>query len=474
MRSFDGQHFDVVVIGAGMSGLAAGIRLALAGKSVLIAERHNVAGGLNSFYSFDGRRYDVGLHALTNYVRPGTKGTPLVKLLRQLRIPREAFDLAEQKYSRIAIPGAELRFTNDFEVLEGSVATAFPRQAEGFRKLADAIRAMDETALDAPEGSAREFVAGFIDDPVLADMIFLPVMYYGNARAHDMDLPQFAIMFKALFFEGFARPYEGVRTIIRALLEKYRSLGGQRQMKNGVRCIHAAGGKVARLEMDNGDTLTAERVLSSIGLNETLRLCDDQPPDAGADNTGPLSFVETITVTNRQPRDFGWEETIVFFNNAERFTYARPGELVDPRSGVICFPNNYQYPDGRELAEGFYRVTAMANHDRWCGLPEEDYRAAKEYWFRQLREASLRFLAPVDLAELEALTVATDMFTPRTIRKYTGHIGGAVYGAPSKTRQGRTHLENLFICGTDQGFLGITGAMLSGISMANLHCLSVR
>jgi hypothetical protein len=38
-------------------------------------------------------------------------------------------------------------------------------------------------------------------------------------------------------------------------------------------------------------------------------------------------------------------------------------------------------------------------------------------------------------------------------------------------RDGRTHLSNLFLCGTDQGFLGITGAMLSGITMANVHVL---
>jgi phytoene dehydrogenase-like protein len=63
------------------------------------------------------------------------------------------------------------------------------------------------------------------------------------------------------------------------------------------------------------------------------------------------------------------------------------------------------------------------------------------------------------------------MFTPRTITKFTGHIGGAIYGAPVKHRQGRTALENVYLCGTDQGFLGIIGAMLSGISMANYHIL---
>ena len=72
---------------------------------------------------------------------------------------------------------------------------------------------------------------------------------------------------------------------------------------------------------------------------------------------------------------------------------------------------------------------------------------------------------------LSRAQVVTDMFTPRTIKKFTGHLNGAIYGAPHKIRNGRTHLSNLYLCGTDQGFLGIVGAMLSGISMANYHIL---
>ena len=50
-------------------------------------------------------------------------------------------------------------------------------------------------------------------------------------------------------------------------------------------------------------------------------------------------------------------------------------------------------------------------------------------------------------------------------------LSGAIYGSPLKHRQGRTALANVYLCGTDQGFLGIVGAMLSGISMANYHIL---
>jgi phytoene dehydrogenase-like protein len=80
-------------------------------------------------------------------------------------------------------------------------------------------------------------------------------------------------------------------------------------------------------------------------------------------------------------------------------------------------------------------------------------------------------LPPVADDILASETVAIDFFTPRTIARYTGHFHGAIYGAPEKIRDGHTHLENLYLCGTDQGLLGIIGAMLSGISMANLHIL---
>ena len=65
-----------------------------------------------------------------------------------------------------------------------------------------------------------------------------------------------------------------------------------------------------------------------------------------------------------------------------------------------------------------------------------------------------------------------DTFTPLTIHRYTGKIEGAIYGSPYKIKDGATKYENLFIAGTDQGFLGIVGSMLSGVSIANQHILS--
>jgi phytoene dehydrogenase-like protein len=473
-------HYDVIIIGAGMSGLAAGIRLAHFGRKVCILERHNAPGGLNSFYSLAGRKYDVGLHAMTNYVPPGVKGTPLGKLLRQLRIEREEFALCPQKQSKVSFGprgGTTLRFTNDFAVLDAEVAAKFPAQAEGWRRLVGLVKTYDDVSLDAKPQSAREVVGRHLTDPLLTDMLFCPVMYYGSAQERDMEFGQFVIMFKALYLEGFARPLDGVRVIIRVLLDKFRSAGGERRMKCGVTRIIEEQGRAARLVLDDGTELTANHVISSIGAAETIALCGSGfPPDTpgmnpGQQNIGQLSFIETITVFDRPPAAWGWgDDTIIFFNDSDRFEYAQARQQVDVRSGVICLPNNFAYGDG-QLPEGLFRVTCLANYDLWAHLPEDEYQADKRRWFEAATRSAHRFLPPVDDSVLAVAQVATDMFTPRTIRKFTGHINGAIYGAPRKIRNGRTHLSNLYLCGTDQGFLGIVGAMLSGISMANYHVL---
>ncbi|MCB1122333.1 MAG: phytoene dehydrogenase, partial [Verrucomicrobiae bacterium] len=155
----------------------------------------------------------------------------------------------------------------------------------------------------------------------------------------------------------------------------------------------------------------------------------------------------------------------------ERFAFRCPNDLVDPRSGVICVPNNYAYSDDRQLEEGVVRFTAQASYDGWSQLDRETYAERKAYWFDELGKTASKFLPVQSFEEIKKRSIATDMFTPATVEKFTGRLRGAVYGSPQKTKTGKTHLNNLFICGTDQGFLGIVGAMLSGITMANLYGL---
>jgi len=452
-----------------MSGLAAGIRLAHFDQRVCILERHYTIGGLNSFYRLGGRDYDVGLHAMTNFAKKGTKKGPLAKLIRQLRFRWEDFKMAEQIGSSIRFPGVSLDFNNDFSLLEQEIAETFPGQIDGFRKLCGEL--LDYSDMDGQDPSfmrsAREVMALYLSDPLLIEMLLCPLMWYGNAREDDMDFGQFSIMFRACYLEGFGRPFKGVRVILKNLVRKFRGLGGELKLRSGVSRIHVENGRAIGVVLDDGTEIRGKRILSSAGNVETLRMCDDIT-EVDVARAGKLSFIESISILDRMPKDLGFDRTIVFYNDSETFHWKRPEHsLCDVRTGVICSPNNYEFdPEEGELPDGVIRITTLANHDRWCELPEAKYNAEKAIQYDAAIESSVRFMP-----DFRRHVIDTDVFTPKTIRRFTWHDNGAVYGAPDKQLDGTTHLSNLFLCGTDQGFVGIVGAILSGISMANRHCM---
>ncbi len=66
------------------------------------------------------------------------------------------------------------------------------------------------------------------------------------------------------------------------LLDKYRSAGGERRMKCGVRRIVARAGRAAALVLDTGEEVTADQVLSSIGGPETAGADRSRPPGGPA------------------------------------------------------------------------------------------------------------------------------------------------------------------------------------------------
>jgi phytoene dehydrogenase-like protein len=459
--------YDTIIIGAGMSGLAAGIRLAHYDQQVCILEQHHAVGGLNSFYRQRGRTLDVGLHALTNYVPKGTKSGPLSRLLRHLRLTWDELALVPQIGSTIAFPNVRLNFNNHFELFVSEIRKYFPKQVDGVMRLVSELVDYDQLGIGISGGSARTFVAHHITDPLLIEMIFCPLLYYGGARERDMELGQFCIMFRSIFLEGFARPFDGVRLILKKLLNKFKMLGGELRLRTGVQKIFSKEGRVDKIRLSDGSEVEAKNVLSSAGWLETMQLCDCQTAEEQSRQlgTGQLGFIETISVLDKEPKLFGHDRTIVFFNDSNCFSYEKPNTPVDLRSGVICSPNNFEYAE--PLGEGMIRITALANFDQWKNLEPNEYRRQKKLCYENILASAIRFVP-----DFRQHVIDTDMFTPLTIRRFTRKENGAIYGAPEKKYDGRTHLENLFVCGTDQGMVGIIGAIVSGITIANRYLLS--
>ncbi len=471
------REYPLLIIGGGLSGLAAGIRFARFGQKVLILEKHSKIGGLNSFYHRKGRLLETGLHAVTNFAPPDEKHAPLNRLLRQLKIPRRRLEMQEQFTSEILFPArASLCFSNDFSQLTDQIGKQFPDSAGQFAEMVAEIDRYDPF-ITRPKISAREFVSSFLKDTLLIEMLFCPLMFYGGSEENDMDLSQFVILFRSILQEGFFRPAGTIKDLLDLLMQQYKDFGGEIELKSGVAEILTSDNWVTGVRTLSGEVIRCKYLISTAGSPETGKLF--QTSDAASStisgsfansNPGHLSFVESIylldgSACRHLPRD----RTIIFYNLSEKFAYRRPDDAVDLDSGVICFADNFQGKEQSDLVQ--LRVTHLANYDIWRNAYQDEnktvYPAMKSFW----TEKSRKIVGKI-VGNYSENIVYEDSFTPVTIERYTSRSQGAVYGSPEKAKDGKTNFENLYIAGTDQGYLGIIGSMLSGVTMVNQHILN--
>jgi phytoene dehydrogenase-like protein len=453
-----------LIIGSGLSGLAAAIRYARFSPDVLLLEKHSRIGGLNSYYYRNNTLIETGLHAITNFAGPQDKKAPFNHLLRQLKLHRTQIRIHEQIQSEVCFTNREsLLFSNDFNVFHDEIVSKFPRSAQGFDSLVAAVNSYDPFCVRCFT-SAKAFLHNYLQDTLLVDMIMCPLMYYGSSIENDLDLSQFVIMFRAIFQEGMFRPHGTIKDFLDLLLHHYKQFGGKILMQSRVTKILHEGTKIFSVELESGEVIHCDRLLSTIGYQETMQLLGHET-SAGSANR--LGFIESIfqlpiSCRHRLPLD----RTIIFYNVSDRFLYQRPQNLIDCNSGVICFPSNFQ---GIE-PEGYFEIrsTHLADYFRWKSLQSShiEYLANKD-------RAARRSAGTIEkiIGNFSENIVYQDTFTPLTIERFTAKKEGAIYGHPQKIKDGKIGFDNLFLAGTDQGYLGIVGSMLSGVSMVNQHIL---
>ena len=464
------EFYECLIIGAGLSGIAAAIRLSHFEKKVILIEKNSTFGGLNTFYFKNGIEIDSGLHAMTNFCKKNDdKSLPLNKLLRQLRIGYDELELAEHIQSEIRFPFASLTFENNFSQTKEKIKNLFPESAGDFERLVQFISGYDAFSLENKNTSstARNLIRKFINNKKLEDLILLPIMYYGNPAEEDMETSQFVIMFKSIFMEGLCRPEQGIKKLLKILTQKLNENACEIRKNTSVKKISFLSGGGFEVALSDNTEIMTKKIISSIGANETLKLIENNKENKNPN--GEMAFAEAVFCLKNKDffNNINFRNACTFFCDDNDFKYQKPQNPFSTKSGVLCCPSNFRYKkDDKKYS--FIRLTALANYEKWMNLPPENYKKLKE----EFKEEALAKIAKLIGAEItQEDIILSDVFTPKTIQRWTGHINGAIYGCPNKFKDGKTEYENLFLCGTDQGFLGITGSILSGISIANKYAL---
>jgi phytoene desaturase len=182
VRTVTGSTDRVVVVGAGLGGLACALHLAAAGRHVTVVERESVPGGRAGRLSLDGYEFDTGPTVLT---MPELIEEPLAAVGESLTDWLELSPL-DPAYRAYYPDGSTLNVHTDTLTMAREIAELCgPREADGYLRFVDFARGLWRLERD-------NFIDRNLDTPVdLVNLNLLKLLGQGGFRRLQPKMRQF-------------------------------------------------------------------------------------------------------------------------------------------------------------------------------------------------------------------------------------------------------------------------------------------
>ena len=283
----------VVVIGAGMGGLTAALRLARQNFEVSVIEARPTAGGLASAFEIDGFRFDFGPYILLD--RPGLEwafraaGLDLAQLVQLRRIE----DIYQVTRGDVTIgfhasidetaagldrnwPGSGAHYVQFVASMSGIYRRLQPMLERSHPRVGDLIR----------DGSWRQVpfllqsLGAVLSSVPLPDPVKEAIAIWTHVAGQPVkDAPSpMAFVSSLMHHEGCFYPVDGIGAIPQVLSRVAGSAGVQFRFGTTVRRIRSKDGCVRGVETDQGEFIAADSIVSNhSGLGTYLDLVDVTP-----------------------------------------------------------------------------------------------------------------------------------------------------------------------------------------------------
>jgi len=275
----------VVVVGAGVGGLAAAARLARQGHGVVVCEQADVIGGKLGEYVCDGFRFDTGPSLLTlpavfrDLFRK--TGRPLEDVLdlvpvepaaryrfpdgTELDVPNTGpYDVCaamEATLGRSAGVQWQQLLDRGEAVWDATRSSVLESPLDGSRDLLRRLRSVEDLRTVAPWQTLRGLGRRQLADPRLRMLLDRYATYTGSdprrAPAALATVPYVEQTFGSWYVRG------GLRRLGEAIADRARECGAQIRTGADVRRIDVDTGRVAGVTLSSGERLAADAVVSN-------------------------------------------------------------------------------------------------------------------------------------------------------------------------------------------------------------------
>lgn len=520
-RSLERSHFDIVVVGSGIGGLAAAAYLAERGKSVLILDHHYVAGGNATTFRRRNYEFDIGLH----YLGECGDREAVDRLLSEAGLEGdvEFRELDPDGFDRIEVPGAQFAVPRGIDRFERRLLSAFPGEAEGIEVFAELLREaqqrklhMIEEVLGDPPANAPEtpqtarhgirtlsgFFDRFIESPALKAILSAHGMTYGCSPSR-VALAFHAALMAHYIAEGAYYPAEGGQAIADRLVEQIEANGGKVLLLADVEGIRVEDGVASGVELHNKHvgrrTIDADVVVSNADAVQTFRelvgfehLSDRMQGVVESYRISQSTCILCLGIEG-DIREEGFQRSNYWMyetHDIDSYYRTVDGGGFPERPPIYLTSPSLKAPEYDAAApEGVDNVQLLtigpSSPEAWGvdtdtrDIREHEY-ADSERYLRTKKMYTDRLIEVFEafgrVADLRDRIVYSELATPVSHRRYVRSTGGTPYGlAVTPDQLGRlragveTEVEGLFLCGTDSEVgPGILGSIATGIKAGRL------
>jgi phytoene dehydrogenase-like protein len=448
-----GPEYDVVIIGSGCGGLTAGCRLAAGGARALMLEQHNLPGGYASSFVRGRFEFETAIHALADYGSPENPGT-IRRLFEEIGVDipfaflPDAYHLVltDDGVDGVLSTGVEA-YINDMDRLVPGYRQELRRYFALCQEVMDALNYVEANMENLNKlYLLRRFpnfirTAAYTVDQVTKKCFNFPesllgILYsywgYLGVPTTELNFTVWAAML-AMFHDKMAyAPRNRSHDMSLSLAERFIELGGRVEYNTRVERILVKDGKVAGVETNQGDVITADYVVSNTSphtvYNHLVHPKTEVPEIAyrycNSRELGVALFSVYLGM-DVSHQELGVRDYEYFIHNTmeKDKRYAVPTEPAVPNR-IIMSCINTVVPEASPPGTCILNLTAIYEAGVWDRVTQEEYVALKQDLADQMiakAETGLHISLRDHIEELE-------ISTPFTLAYYTGHYKGTVYG----------------------------------------------
>ena len=499
------KDYDCIVIGAGMAGLSAALKLAACGKKVLVLEKQPVAGGVGTSFKRKGFTFESCLHFVDDLM----PGGEVRDFLDKYGVSEKVEYIKLNEFGRVVYPDHDFVVGNDFESLKLWLDDNFPQDKTGidefFRSITKFYKQFDHF-MHAKIPLWLKLVISPLAYPLIVKTSCLTLEQFIPKKIKDkrarsiigtiwgfVGLPPselsafyFLIVLRGCWGAETAYIKGGFGKLFSAMAERIKEYGSEVNFNTTVtQIITENGGKVVGVRTAKGEEFRAKVIISNANAIDTLtKLVDSDSVKIGyvKSFSSMQKSVSAFTLylgLDVPAKDLGMRCPLLSispgYDHDESFKACLDGDYS--RASFALVDHSQLDPGLAPQGKAALSLMTFADYALWGNLDAEGY-AKKKLETAEAIVAVLEKYLPGLSKHIEYMEAAT----PKTMARYATLPEGAVYCFAQSVGQSsinrfpqKTKVKGLLLAGawTSPG-CGIHGCFVSGDEAADLALRQLR